>query len=273
MPIFDVSGVDGASGTSGNSRDHSTASGGQHGRSGGHGTDGQHGTSASNIAVQLTTPTTTANIPKNVVLANPIDVDVKLDTSIISTAGQLQKKDTILKINSGELMSFHALGGHGGNGGNGGNGQHGGKGYGYGAFLYSHFDESISEYAWRTGDQMQLAVLMVVLMAVLVATEEMVVTLVKVVMVDREELFESLFRKPTLISLCSMVPRSTLVEEEVQKGNQGLEVSHYRIIFKLQCLACPLSEINFSIRFWGKRWGRRLVISRGRGSSAHKSPW
>ena len=38
------------------------------------------------------------------------------------------------------------------------------------------------------------------LMALLVATEEMVVTQVKVVMVDLEDPFESLFPKPTLIS-------------------------------------------------------------------------
>ncbi|KAF8814509.1 hypothetical protein BYT27DRAFT_7206090 [Phlegmacium glaucopus] len=127
--IFDVSGVNGASGTSGTSRGHSTASNGEDGLRGGHGTDGQPGTSAGTIAVRLTTPTTTVNIPKNVVLPNPIDADVKLDASIVRTAGQLQQMDTILKIGSGKLMSFFALGGHGGNGGDGGDGQHGGKGF------------------------------------------------------------------------------------------------------------------------------------------------
>ena len=136
MVNFDVSGVDGASGTSGWSY-NSAASRGSDGLSGGDGTDGQHGTSAGSIAVRLTTPTSTANIPKNVVLPNPIDAAVQLDASIVYSAGQLQKMDTILKINSEELMSFHALGGHGGNGGSGGNGQDGGKGYRYGAFLYS----------------------------------------------------------------------------------------------------------------------------------------
>ncbi|KAF8814527.1 hypothetical protein BYT27DRAFT_7206095 [Phlegmacium glaucopus] len=128
IPIFDVSGVTGASGTSGTSRGHSRASGGD-GLGGGHGTGGRCGTSAGTIAVRLTTPTTTANIPKNVVLPNPIDADVKLDASIVHTAGQLKKMDTILKIDSGGSMSFFTLGGHGGNGGNGGNGQHGGHGY------------------------------------------------------------------------------------------------------------------------------------------------
>jgi hypothetical protein len=106
--------------------------------------------------VRLTTPTTTANIPKNVVLANPIDADVKLDASFVCTAGRLQKMDTILKINSGESMCFLAAGGNGGHGGHGGDGQNGGKGFKYGAFLVLSFNESISEYAWRTGDRMQL---------------------------------------------------------------------------------------------------------------------
>ena len=54
-----------------------------------------------------------------------------------------------------------------------------------------------------------------VLMVALVATEEMAVTQVKAVMVDLEEPFECLFPKPTLISLCSMVPPTILAEEGV----------------------------------------------------------
>ena len=200
--IFDVSGIIGASGTSGRSLGDFTASG--DGQRGGHGTDGQCGTDAGTIAVRLTTPRT-ANIPKNVILPNPIDADVKLNASMVSTAGQRQKIDTILKINPGKSMSFLALGGHGGDGGNGGDGEHGGMGYRYGTFLVLSFNEYISEYAWRTGGWMQLIRAMV-LMAVLVVTEEMAVTQVKAVMVDLEEPFKSLLPKLTLISLFSVVP-------------------------------------------------------------------
>ena len=254
--IFDVSGVDGVSGTSGWDFGGSTASRGQGGARGGHGTGGQHGTFAGTISVRLTTPTTTANIPKNVVLSNPIDVDVKLDASLVSTAGQLQKMDTVLKIKSGESISFLALGGNGGRGGNGGNGQNGGRGYRYGAFLVLSFIRSISEYAWRTADRMQLGT-GTVLMVVLVVMEEMAVTQVKEVMVDLEEQFESLFPKLTLISLSSVavVPSNILEEEGVQQGNQGSEASLFRVI-----LLHHLSEIKFSIRHWRKWWGRRLVI-------------
>jgi hypothetical protein len=116
-PIFDVSGVDGASGTTGMSR----------GLSGGHGTEGQCGTSAGTIAVRLTTPRTIADIPKNVVLPNPIDAKVKFDASI-TAAGWLEKMDTELTIKSGESICFRALGGHGGHGGDGA------KGVRYGGF-------------------------------------------------------------------------------------------------------------------------------------------
>ena len=252
-PIFNVSGVSGASGTSGRDFTLSKASTSDNGRSGGDGTDGECGTSAGTIAVRFTTPTTTANIPKNVVLPNPIDADVNLDASIVCN-GKLQKMDTILKINLGELMSFLTLGGHGGNGGNGGNGERGGKGYRYDAFLVLSFNGSISEYAWRTGGRMQL-VPVEVLMAVVVVTEEMAVTQVKAVMVDVEEGFESVLPKPTLISLCSVVPSSILAEVGVQQGYQGSEASLFRVI-----LPRPLSEINFSIRCWRSGWERWLVI-------------
>jgi len=153
-------------------------------------------------------------------------------------------------------MCFLAWGGHGGHGGNGGNGQNGGKGFKYGAFLVRFFNKSISEYAWRTGERMQLYTA-AVLMAVLVAMEEMAVTQVEVAMLDLEEPFESLFPKPTLIFLflCSVVPSIVLAEAGVQQGNQGSEASLFRVI-----LPHPLSEINFSISYWRKGWARRLVI-------------
>ena len=134
-PIFDVSGVHGASGISGKDRGHCVAHTTDDGLNGGNGTGGQDGTSAGTILVRLTTPTTTANIPKNVVLANPIDVDVMLDAST-QAAGQLQKMYTVVKINSWESMSFLAVGGNGGQGGNGGDGESGCPGYRYGAFPF-----------------------------------------------------------------------------------------------------------------------------------------
>jgi hypothetical protein len=91
-------------------------------------------------------------------------------------------------------------------------------------------------------------------MAVPVVTEDMAVTQVKAVMVDLEEEFESLFPKPTLISLCSVVPPNILAEKGVQQGNRGKEVSLFRAI-----LPRPLSEINFSIRKLEEGWGRRLI--------------
>jgi len=252
-PIFDVSGVHGASGTSGKDRGHSIASPSAHGRMGGHGTGGQHGTSAGTISVRFTTPTATANIPKNVVLANPIDVDVKVDAYIARAAGQQKEMNTVLKIDSRESMSFLAVGGNGGHGGNGGNGQHGARGKKYERFS---FTESISEYARRTVERMQL-VTVTVLMAILVATEEMAATQVKAVMLDVEELFESLFPKPIHISLSSVVvvPSVILAEREVQQGNQESEASLFRVI-----LLRPLSEIHFSIRHWRMWWERQLVI-------------
>ena len=226
-PVFDVSGAHGAPGDSGYSYT-STASRLVKSRTGGDGTDGQHGASAANISMRLATPLATA-IPKNVVLANPIDANVKLDANFVYTTGQLVKMDTILKIKSRETMCFHAVGGNGGRGGNGGNGQHGANGYRYGTFLVLSSNESISEYAWRTGERMQLE-RKTVLMAVPVVTEEMAVMQVEVVMVDLEEPFKSLFSKPTLILLCSLVPSNMLAEEGAQQGNQGSEVGLFLVI-------------------------------------------
>jgi hypothetical protein len=149
--IFDVSGV------------HGTVSGDAWGCS--DGAEGQRGTNAGTIAVRLTTPTTTADIPKNVVLPNPIDVNVKLDASIVSTTGRQERMDTKLKINSGESMCFLALGGHGGNGGNGGNGERGLQGARYGAFLVlSLVNEFTSEYAWRTEGGIWAVTIMVLIL-------------------------------------------------------------------------------------------------------------
>jgi hypothetical protein len=89
-------------------------------------------------------------------------------------------------------------------------------------------------------------------MAVLVVMEEMAATQVEAVMLDLEEPFESLFPKPTRISLCSVVPPSILAEQGVQQGNQGEEVSLFSVISP-----CPLSIISFSNRQWRKGWGRR----------------
>ena len=135
-PDFEVNGVDGAEGASGLDRGNSTASVGQDGERGGHGDKGKRGASAGEIAVRLTTPTT-ANIPKNVVLANPIDADVQLNTAIVSANGHQIVEDKIWKFKPGDLMRFYARGGDGGNGGDGGDGEHGGNGFKYGAFLYS----------------------------------------------------------------------------------------------------------------------------------------
>ena len=138
LPI-DASGDQGASGESGQhgkDRKHSLNKYSQDGMRGGDGTGGQCGTSAGTISVRLITPKTTANIPENVILANPIDVEVKLHGSITKVSGQLQEVDTVLKIKSWESMSFLAVGGNGGRGGNGGNGQNGEKGYRSFSFLY-----------------------------------------------------------------------------------------------------------------------------------------
>ena len=148
--IFDVSGINGAPGASGIDYDYLPAPVDYDGSSGGHGETGQRGTSAGIIAMQLTTPISTANIPKNVILANPSDADVKLLVSNVDTADQPQNMDTIIKINSGESIYLHARGGNGGRGGDGGNGQDGGKGFRYSGFSrYSPSIESISEYAWE----------------------------------------------------------------------------------------------------------------------------
>jgi hypothetical protein len=124
-PIFDVSGIHGASGNSGMSSSHLYSEYNYKSKVGGDGTNGQCGTSAGTITVRLTTPTTTADVPKNVVLPNPISADVKVDASIVCTAGRLQKLDAVLKIMPEKLMCFLAPGGDGGAGGDGGDGENG----------------------------------------------------------------------------------------------------------------------------------------------------
>ena len=158
-PIFDVSGVDGTTGASGMSFNNFTPPLGQPGLSGEHGTEGQRGGSGGTIAVRLSTPrwietrhshndgkvksddyisdhviSTTANVLIDRVLVHPVDAEVYLDGSIVSTDGHLRKLDSLLKINPGDSMSFIALGGRGGDGGDGGDGGSGGKGLRYGAF-------------------------------------------------------------------------------------------------------------------------------------------
>ena len=80
-----------------------------------------------------------------------------------------------------------------------------------------------------------------VLMVVLAAREEMVVTQVKAVMVEMEETFESPFPKPTLISLCSMVQPRILAEKGVYQGIAGSQASLFSVILP------RLSKINFSL--------------------------
>ena len=158
-PIFDVSGVHGASGISDRSLGQTcVASDGSSrwGQRGGDGTDGQCGTSGGTIDVQLTTPKTTADTPKNVVLPNPINADVRVNASIVCAAGRLQKMDVVMKIKPENLMCFLALGGDGGAGGYGGHGEHGRPGFKYGTLLVLSFNESVSEYTWRTVGRMQL---------------------------------------------------------------------------------------------------------------------
>lgn len=140
---FDVSGVHGAPGPSGVDLGSTTAPIGNNGRRGGHGTQGYGGTPAGTISMRLATPISTADIPENVILANPNDADVKLKASIVYTTGQQHDMDTILKINSDESMSLLARGGNGGRGGDGGSGQNGGTGVRYGAFfIVLSFNES-----------------------------------------------------------------------------------------------------------------------------------
>jgi hypothetical protein len=130
LPI-DVSGNEGAPGTPGQHGEDRIKS-----RSGGNGSRGHRGISAGTISVRLTAPKATAKLPTNQILANPIDVDVKLDGDITKANGQWQEVDhSVLRLNSGESMSFLAVGGDGGRGGNGGDGQNGVSGSRYGAFL------------------------------------------------------------------------------------------------------------------------------------------
>ena len=75
------------------------------------------GTACRHVKFFLYTPTTTANIPRNVILASPIDTDVKLDATIVYSNGRLQNMDSMLNVNSGKTMRFRALGGRGGDGG------------------------------------------------------------------------------------------------------------------------------------------------------------
>ena len=107
-----------------------------------------------------------------------------------------------------------------------------------------------------------------VLMANLVAKEELAATQVQAVMVEMEEPSKSLLSMPTPISLCSLVPLIVLAEGGAQQGNQGSEASLFRVI-----LPRHLSEINFSIRHWRKGWGRRLAIHAYNNGSQNARRW
>jgi hypothetical protein len=127
-PVFNVSGEDGAPGLAGVDWAYSTAQEGHHGRNGGHGRPGQDGTPAGTIAQQLLTPESTALIPQNVLLAQPVDADVQLATELVSSDGQARRVDTVLNVDAGEMIWLRANGGSGGRGGDGGGGEHGGVG-------------------------------------------------------------------------------------------------------------------------------------------------
>jgi hypothetical protein len=127
-PVFDVSGEHGAPGVTGIGLGHLQASTGQDGRRGGHGGPGHPGKPAGQIFMQLSTPRSTAAIPKDVILARPTDSDVMMDTSMLLPTGQSKKMETILGVQAGQSIVLLAKGGDGGRGGDGGNGEDGGTG-------------------------------------------------------------------------------------------------------------------------------------------------
>jgi hypothetical protein len=128
MPIFNVSGSDGAAGSAGVDYGLSTAPAGTHGVRGGHGSPGQPGVAAGEITMQLASPTASALLPYNVVLAEPVDTDVTIQSQLIFSDRQTSQIDTIMNIEGGDYIGLRALGGSGGRGGDGGNGQNGGVG-------------------------------------------------------------------------------------------------------------------------------------------------
>jgi hypothetical protein len=121
-PVFDVSGRDGAPGAKGTDWSQSRP---HHGRSGGHGGPGQHGTPAGTIIQRILTPEITALIPQNVLLAQPVDAYVQIETELLTTDGGARRKDGILKVDAGEMIWLRATGGAGGRGGDGGPGEQG----------------------------------------------------------------------------------------------------------------------------------------------------
>ena len=127
-PIFNVSGNNGLAGGGGYNRGYSKAFRGEHGLRGGHGSPGQRGTAAGTISMEISTPTSSSLLPINVVLPQPIDADVMINTSLVFPLGNLERMDTILKVDAGESICLLAAGGHGGHGGDGGDGQNGGDG-------------------------------------------------------------------------------------------------------------------------------------------------
>jgi hypothetical protein len=127
-PEFNVSGRDGNPGAAGIDRGFSIAAEGHHGRDGGNGSPGQNGTPAGTIKQQLLTPEKTALIPQNVLLAQPIEADVQIETELLFSSGEAHRVDTILNVDAGEMIWLRANGGSGGRGGDGGGGEQGGVG-------------------------------------------------------------------------------------------------------------------------------------------------
>jgi hypothetical protein len=130
-PVISVSGNDGSAGPSGYDYGGTTAQMGHHGMSGGDGSAGHDGISAGTITLQISSPETTALLPRNVVLSQSIDVDVMTERKLVYPNGELELVDTILKVDSGEPICLRAKGGDGGRGGDGGGGQNGGAGVPY----------------------------------------------------------------------------------------------------------------------------------------------
>jgi hypothetical protein len=189
-PIFDVSGNNGLSGGAGFDRGHSIAFRGEHGLRGGHGIPGQRGTAAGTISMEVSTPTSSSLLPRNVVLPRPIDADVKINASLVFPSGKSQRMDTILKVDAGESISLLAAGGNGGHGGDGGRGQDGGNGVRCDlplSFLRRFLFLIVTEKT-QTGDMTQLSI-ETGLMVVLVGMEEMEEMLARAVMVHLVEWF------------------------------------------------------------------------------------
>jgi hypothetical protein len=128
---LNVSGTHGLPGVAGADYSYFAALDGYHGIRGGDGLPGQPGTAAGVIKLQILTPESTARLPLNVVLEQPIDADVMIESEIITSDGETSRFNTIVKVDSDQVIQLLARGGDGGYGGNGGHGQDGGHGIRY----------------------------------------------------------------------------------------------------------------------------------------------